>query len=167
MSRALRHWPLIAYGGAGLLLLGAMSCVSMEAAPRSRTPLAVLEPTVPDVGARQPDSPPDSTVPARPVFREWTTEATVVDALGRIGKAAVPALVDLLHDGDRRLRDHAAQALARMGADAKQAVPDLLSALREEKDEGVRKRIIRALGQIGPAASAAVPALVEELKNSH
>ena len=103
-------------------------------------------------------------IPERwPQYREWTMREVSIDALSRIGTAAIPALVDALQNPDPLLRRHAAQALARIGPEARDAVPDLIVAL-QDRDEEVRKNVARALGQIGPAAEAAVPALLEELK---
>src|SRR5262245_12626371 len=48
---------------------------------------------------------------------------TAADALGRIGKTAVPALIKALADKDPKVRARAAQALARIGPDAAPAVP--------------------------------------------
>lgn len=93
------------------------------------------------------------------------TEVTI-DALGRIGDPAVPALISALHDlKDRALRVAAARALARIGPPAQEAVPDLITAL-EDDDEDLRKAAVHALGQIGNAASAAVPKLMDELKEA-
>jgi HEAT repeat protein len=86
-----------------------------------------------------------------------------IDALGRIGAAAVPALVEVLADPNPVVRRRAAQALARIGPDARDAVPDLIVALQDRNEE-VRKSAARALGQIGPDARAAIPALMDELK---
>jgi HEAT repeat protein len=103
-------------------------------------------------------------IPERwPAYREWTMREVSIDSLGRIGAAAVPALVEVLTDPNPVLRQRAAQALARIGPDARDAVPDLIVAL-QDRDEEVRKSVARALGQIGPEARAAVPALLDELK---
>jgi HEAT repeat protein len=98
--------------------------------------------------------------------REWTIEQTAVDALSRIGTpTAVTSLGEMLRDPDPELRKDAARGLARMGSDARAAVPQLIAAL-DDKDPEVRRHATRALGEIGPAASEAVPALVEELRES-
>lgn len=90
---------------------------------------------------------------------EWTVDETAADALGRIGAAAVPALIDCLQDERPALRRRAAQVLARIGPDALDAVPALTLLLRD-KDPDVQREAARALGQIGPAASTAIPDLL-------
>src|SRR6185436_4883040 len=45
-----------------------------------------------------------------PQYREWTMREVSIDALSRIGTAAIPALVDALQNPDPLLRRHAAQA---------------------------------------------------------
>jgi HEAT repeat protein len=97
-------------------------------------------------------------------FREWGVRETAADALARIGDAAVPALIDTLHDPDHEIRAQAARALARMGNKAGPAVPALVAAL-DDPNRDVRQGAARALGQIGPDAEEAVPALVTALKD--
>jgi HEAT repeat protein len=97
-------------------------------------------------------------------FREWGVRETAADALARIGDAAVPALVDTLHDPDQEVRAQAAQALARMGAKAAPAVDALVHAL-DDPNEEVRRGAARALGQIGSEAEEAVPALIKAIKD--
>lgn len=100
-----------------------------------------------------------------PSFRDWGIRETTIDALGRIGEAAVPALVDALQDPDPILRADAARGLARLGPMAKVAIPELIVAL-SDPEERVRENAVRALGQIGPDAAAAVPALMETLRTA-
>lgn len=95
-------------------------------------------------------------------FEEWTSREVAAAALGRIGRPAVPRLVEALQSPDATLRQQAADTLARIGPAADEAVPALVQALRDD-DPLVRKSAARALGQIGPAAAAAVPSLIEML----
>jgi HEAT repeat protein len=99
-----------------------------------------------------------------PAFRDWGVRDTAADALGRIGDAAVPALIAALEDPDRDVRTQATRALARMGAKAESAIPALIEALNDD-DKEVRQGAARALGQIGPLADEAVPALVQALRD--
>lgn len=83
--------------------------------------------------------------------------------LGRIGKAAEPALPDLLEglkDPDATFRISSHQALVHMGPSA---VPKLAQALKDPSDR-VWYSAVLALAKIGPAARSAVPALVEAMK---
>ncbi len=82
-------------------------------------------------------------------------------ALGKIGPAAVPALIKALrHSDDRWLRGGAAKSLGRIGTE--EAMPELIEALGDPYDD-VRLNAAEALGKIGPAAKQAVPALIETL----
>lgn len=90
--------------------------------------------------------------------------------LGNIGPrtpAVVPALAGLLTTGGEPLpvREAAAQALARMGLEAAEAVPALIKAIGTDVTEN--PAAARALGNIGPAAAPAVPALAAALKHGN
>jgi hypothetical protein len=116
----------------------------------------------PGLVARTSFMQPINEGPALKPFDEWTEQDVAVDALGRIGAAAVPPLVNALHSGDPAVRLRATEVLARMGEDAQGAVPDLVKLLNDP-DADVRKAAARTLGRIGPAAQAAVPALMQKL----
>jgi HEAT repeat protein len=99
----------------------------------------------------------------------------VADCIAKIGANAVPALVDAVNDrsmdsrviapgGFLNTRVIAAGVLGRMGPDAVEAVPALISALSDHSD-GMRLRALEALGKIGPKAAEAVPALTAVLKD--
>jgi HEAT repeat protein len=92
----------------------------------------------------------------------WTEQEAAAEALGRIGAAAVPALVESLQNPDAAVRLKAIEVLGRMGADAKDAVPHLIRLL-DDPDLNVRKAAARTLGRIGPAAQQAVPSLMKTL----
>ena len=85
-----------------------------------------------------------------------------VEALGRLGAAAVPAVVGALRDRDPAVRFSACRALGNMGASAEPAIPALIAALKDS-DPGVRQDASIALGQIGVPA---VPALAAALKDA-
>jgi HEAT repeat protein len=95
-------------------------------------------------------------------FPEATEQEIAAQALGRIGKPAVPMLMNALQHRDPHVRKQAAQVLAKIGPEANQAVP-LLVAVLDDADPAVRRAATRALGQIGPAAQEAVPALMRSL----
>jgi len=95
-------------------------------------------------------------------FDAWSEQEAATDALGRIGAAAVPALLQALQNPDKSVRLKAIDVLARMGAGASDAVPQLIGLL-DDPDPAIRKAAARTLGHIGPAAKDAVPALMRTL----
>ncbi|MHB1033611.1 MAG: HEAT repeat domain-containing protein [Pirellulales bacterium] len=86
-------------------------------------------------------------------------------ALGQIGPAAIPALTELLRDKDWEVRCFAAEALGKIGSEAKMAIP-ALTALLKDKNPNVRVAAAEALGGIGPEAKTAIPALIRLLKET-
>jgi HEAT repeat protein len=134
-----------------------LTAVEMANAARQPDSGAVVRASFEHPADRQPVEPPQ----IKP-FDEWTEQEAAADALGRIGPAAVPSLMETLRDPDPKVRLKAIEVLARMGGDAKDAVPELIRLL-EDPDEPVRKAAIRTLGRIGPPAKEAVPALMQTL----
>ncbi len=92
-------------------------------------------------------------------LEESSLADTTSDALGRIGRASVPALAQRLKQSDPEARKRALRILARIGPEAEEAVGAIATQLRDP-DEEVRKLAVRALGQIGSGASTAVPELM-------
>ncbi len=97
-------------------------------------------------------------------YQEWNLPTAAIDALGRMGRGAVPPLVDTLDNPDPAKRIQAARMLARIGPDADRAV-DKLTDLLNDPSLDVRRAAIRALGQIGPAADTAINPLMEIIEN--
>jgi len=88
---------------------------------------------------------------------------TALDALARLGPAAVgavPELVAALHDADPRVKLLAVWVLGRVGPPAAGAGPPLVSALAEKGVLG--DAVVAALGDLG---AAALPALIAGLKD--
>lgn len=126
------------------------------------------------------DADPKVAVPALTTLLDQERELVdaAVVALGKMGPAAVPALVEAMKkkggndktkgnkkgpqttDRTAALRSKAAVALGQLGADAKSAVPALIAALN---DATIQMDVVNALGAIGPAAKQAVPALRESV----
>jgi HEAT repeat protein len=99
---------------------------------------------------------------ASPNTRQYA--ANVIHDMGPEAKAAVPALIKLLHDKDSDSRDAAAKALGAMRSAAKAAVPALINAL-DDPESYVRHVAAESLGQIGPDAKSAAPDLVKMLRS--
>jgi HEAT repeat protein len=78
-------------------------------------------------------------------------------ALVRIGRPAVPYLIEALHDGNQHARWEAAEALAEIHDPT--AAPDLVQCLKDEKMD-VREAAARALIALDRAA---LPPLLEAL----
>jgi hypothetical protein len=107
----------------------------------------------------------DEVMPATmivPTFEQRSEQQVAAEALSQIGPPAVKELREALRNREPRVRREAAGVLARMGPEAKDAVPDL-TRLLDDEDEATRKMAARALGRIGPEAGAAVPALMRTL----
>src|SRR5262249_32919061 len=85
----------------------------------------------------------------------WRSNPTVED---------IPRLIQELKEGDEPDRIGAAEALGRLGADAKSALPALLLVLRDE-GESVRQAGLRAIIAIGPDVKA-MAALAVSLRDS-
>jgi tetratricopeptide (TPR) repeat protein len=79
-------------------------------------------------------------------------------ALVRIGRPAVPALCACVKGRDRGARDHAVEALRRIGPAAEEAMP-VLADMLNNKSANVRAQAALALGGLGSAAERAKPAL--------
>jgi HEAT repeat protein len=88
-------------------------------------------------------------------------QASVLTALGGIGREAVPALIEALKHNKAQVRAGAARALGAIGPEASEAVPALAKAL-ENKDE-ICESAAAALAQIGEAGIAA---LAKALQNA-
>lgn len=101
-----------------------------------------------------------SAVPAlAEALKDKDIRGSAIEALVKIGKPAVPALIEALKNENKDVRWIAATALGDRG-DAS-AIPTLIEALEEEK-HWVRQITIEALVKIGKPA---VPALKEAQKN--
>ena len=76
------------------------------------------------------------------------------------GSAQVSREIKALAAHDWRMRKEAAEKLADMGEDAREAVPDLIKAL-SDRDEEVRQAASKALGSVGKPAVLPVIELIE------
>jgi HEAT repeat protein len=87
------------------------------------------------------------------------------EALGKIGKPAVPLLIEILEDTKSEGWVCAARAISMIGPDAKAAVPALTRGLNLGRRDPMQLWGAIALGNIGPDAKAAVPALIEVINH--
>lgn len=78
----------------------------------------------------------------------------------RLGKVAIPWLTR--ETVSPRGTGHAAQALAQLGPDAEEAIPQLIEALKGPRRE-MHIRVVPVLAAIGPAAHESLPLLMEFL----
>ncbi len=83
-------------------------------------------------------------------------------AVGRIGRAAIPALTESLKDDDDQVRLAAVRAVGSMNPDAKLAMVPALTTMLKDKDQQVAMDAAWTLGEIGPPA---IPALTQLLKD--
>ncbi len=87
-------------------------------------------------------------------------ESVAVEALGKIGEPAIPALTDALGDADPGIRWRVVEALGKIGNS--HAVPGLFKAL-EDSDKKVREHAVRTLRNMGePAVPGLIGALVDK-----
>jgi HEAT repeat protein len=99
-----------------------------------------------------------------PRAEEQLFERAVGSALGQMGKAITPQLVEALHDREGgAVRAATALALGILGPEAAEGVPALIEFLNEDNDD-VSGAICFALGQIGRPA---VPRLRVALKDAN
>src|SRR5271163_3545196 len=95
---------------------------------------------------------------------EYSVHREGVEALRRMGPAAVPDLIQALKDEDWQVRNQAAVALGMIGPEVKTAVEALVDVLQDQ-DKYLRSHGATALGNLGREARAAVPALTTALKD--
>lgn len=69
-----------------------------------------------------------------------------------------------LRGPDAHLRHEAARKLAKLGPDAKVAVPELAAAL-SDPDKRVRFHVAKALAEVGVEATSAAPTMIAALRN--
>jgi HEAT repeat protein len=87
--------------------------------------------------------------------------------LGRLGSSsAVPALLPLLDQDDREVREEACNALMGLRADARLLLPTLSSWLRSKHAEQ-RDSAAWLAGNLGAEAAPAVPLLIDALKDGN
>lgn len=89
--------------------------------------------------------------------------ASASEALGRIGKPAIPSLVPKLADTNPDVRRTALHALAVIGPDAKESETFLIDRLLNDGDRNVREEAARAVASVAPASEKALRPLLKAL----
>jgi HEAT repeat protein len=106
-----------------------------------------------------------AVAPLREKLTDPAARVAAMEILGTIGRPAKPALPDMvkaLADPDETYRSDAAVAIASLGVDAADAVPELRKLLEgASTPPGTRYSAAYALGRIGPAARPALEKLRE------
>jgi HEAT repeat protein len=93
-----------------------------------------------------------------------TVRLLAAEAIGEIGPAAVPALIDMLHHEDVNVRYWAAKGLGKVGKDGKPAAEALRAALQGDASGTVRGMAAEALCRIGDR-EAGLDGLIAALKD--
>jgi phage FluMu protein Com len=117
------------------------------------------------LGSMGPDA--DSAVPAlRDALQDKNAKVQeeAVEALCKLGKAAVAPLAEALQHPQALIRVRAASGLADLGADARAAVPNLVAALKDTQPDA-QVRIAGALLRIDPDNPELVTVFVKALKH--
>jgi HEAT repeat protein len=92
-----------------------------------------------------------------------------IDALHSIRpnvEELLPVLREALKAKEREIRVHAQSAIGQLGETGKDAVPDLIAAIKNAEDLHELGTIVDALGNIGPAAKPALPAINEAIRTA-
>ena len=99
-----------------------------------------------------------------PVVGNRPIDAKAIDALQRIGPAAIPAGLEALTHDRWQVRAGGAHALGLYGTESRTAVPALAAAVTDEHWI-VRKVAAEALAETGDEAKAVIPVLSQNLKH--
>ncbi len=94
------------------------------------------------------------------LYNNETVRWAAQDALVTLGPYAVPVLVRVLETGERRAKEHACNALQRIGTPAADAIPALIEAILSES---VANYAARALSTVGMGSTLARDGLQEAL----
>ena len=126
---------------------------------------ALLEPVArPLVELADPDARLPLVVP-EPVLHDAHAVEPVLDVAAADDEPSVVPLAGAMRDQMWNVKAYSAEALARIGHDAAEAVPQLQRAIHDQ-DFRVKKAICLALGKIGEASAPAVPEIIKLLKDS-
>jgi hypothetical protein len=99
-----------------------------------------------------------------PLYEDWDAGIQKILSVIKPIPVSVQNLLSALHSINEDVSRQAAEAMGKIGPDAKAAIPALIAALKDN-DKEVRRAATYALSNIGPEAKAAVPALTKALKD--
>jgi S1-C subfamily serine protease len=138
------------------------------ACKNSREPAKVREEAAKALAQLGPDA--RSALPDLLAMLKDSNESVRLAALAAvtaIGPQAqdVSALSEGLSSPSTAVRERTMQALARLGPDARDAVPALKTALKD-REKAIKLQAAQTLEAVGPAAKDAIPALTEALKDA-
>jgi len=91
---------------------------------------------------------------------------TALKALQHMGEGSLPALREMLNGSSGTESMRAAWAMGRLGPASKNAVPDLLQAMRERGNTGLQIEAMNSLSHVGLTNEDIVPEVMSQLTNS-
>jgi HEAT repeat protein len=97
-------------------------------------------------------------------YGDLDVKRTIAESLSCFGKAAVPALTDLLEHPSKEVRWCALYSLGQIGANAS-AAADATGKRVQDKEEVVAALAVRTFALVEPASERVIPVLVESLKS--
>jgi hypothetical protein len=96
---------------------------------------------------------------------DWSTQVEAQDKISRLGPRAVPYLSKMVWAKDPTLRKGVVATLARIGPDARDAIPTLLKRMKVEKVVAIRAEILFALAAIAPQAEGVKEEFTKRLRD--
>jgi HEAT repeat protein len=105
----------------------------------------------------------------KPLVKKGKGYEGIVAALAWWRIEQVPEALAFLEEGLKAKSGRGAyiEAIGKVGAPARKAVPDLINILQRDKDMDQRALAAEALGRIGPFARPAIKSLIESLRTPH
>jgi HEAT repeat protein len=133
--------------------------------------IALLESDQPQVRRRAVACLGDLVQRRRAAHRERMEEASTpeparTEEVGAQMELAMPTLQRLVRDSDPLVREEAAKALGKMGAEANAAIPNLVVRLLQDEMPAVRRAAVEALRDMRPTPKAAIPGLIRLIEDA-
>jgi HEAT repeat protein len=94
------------------------------------------------------------------VNRKQTLHDILIDSLSKMGRAAVPHLIETIKTQTGQPAQDAIELLGKIGREASEGIHALLKILNTSDDAELKKRAIIAVGQIGDVDPEVVPTLM-------